>query len=140
MRLEILDKAEDDLVEGYQFYENQQPGLGAYFLQSLYSDVESLKCMVAFIAAPIAIFTACSPSGFHLRSFTRSPRILFSFTRSRTAEGARMDQGTSAVRSPNQACGRTGSSAGVFRCVFLIRALQLQPERASQEPVAPLDR
>jgi hypothetical protein len=43
MRLEILDKAEDDLVDGFQFYDTQQPGLGAYFLQSLYSDIESLK-------------------------------------------------------------------------------------------------
>jgi hypothetical protein len=40
----------------------------------------------------------------------------------------------------NQACERTGSSAGEFRCFFLIRALHLHPERGSQEPVAPLDR
>jgi hypothetical protein len=41
---------------------------------------------------------------------------------------------------PNHACERTGSSAGEFRCLFLIRALHLHPERGSQEPVAPLDR
>jgi hypothetical protein len=41
---------------------------------------------------------------------------------------------------PNQTCERTGSSAGEFRCLFLIRALHLHPERGSQEPVAPLDR
>jgi hypothetical protein len=40
----------------------------------------------------------------------------------------------------NQACERTGSSAGEFRCFFLIRALHLHPERGSREPVAPLDR
>jgi hypothetical protein len=40
----------------------------------------------------------------------------------------------------NQACERTGSSAGQFRCLFLIHALQLHPERGSREPVAPLDR
>ena len=28
MRVEILDKAENDLVEGYHFYEGQQAGLG----------------------------------------------------------------------------------------------------------------
>ena len=43
MRIEILDKAEDDLVAGFQFYEAQESGLGAYFLESLYSDIESLK-------------------------------------------------------------------------------------------------
>ena len=40
MSIEILDKAEDDLVEGYLFYDAQQAGLGAYFLESLYSDIE----------------------------------------------------------------------------------------------------
>jgi len=43
MRIEILDKAEDDLVEGFQFYESQHLGLGAYFLDSLYSDIDSLS-------------------------------------------------------------------------------------------------
>ena len=43
MRLEILDKAEDDLVDGYRFYEAREPVLGTYFLQSLYSDIESLR-------------------------------------------------------------------------------------------------
>ncbi len=43
MRIEILDKAVDDLVEGYLFYEAQQAGLGAYFMESLYSDIESLR-------------------------------------------------------------------------------------------------
>jgi hypothetical protein len=40
----------------------------------------------------------------------------------------------------NQACERTGSSAGEFRCSFLIREFQLHPERGLQEPVAPLER
>jgi hypothetical protein len=43
MRIEILDKAEDDLVEGFQFYEDQQAELGSYFLESLYSDIDSLR-------------------------------------------------------------------------------------------------
>ena len=43
MTIEILDKAEDDLVAGCHFYEEQENGLGAYFLESLYSDIESLK-------------------------------------------------------------------------------------------------
>jgi hypothetical protein len=42
MKIHILDQAEDDLVDGYNFYENQEQGVGAYFLDSLYSDIESL--------------------------------------------------------------------------------------------------
>ena len=42
MTVEILDKAEDDLVHGFQFYETQQAGLGSYFLESLFADMESL--------------------------------------------------------------------------------------------------
>lgn len=43
MKIKILDSAKDDLVEGYYFYENQSEGLGTYFLDSIYSDIDSLK-------------------------------------------------------------------------------------------------
>lgn len=42
MRIEILDQAELDLIEGSRFYEAQQTGLGSYFLTNLYADIESL--------------------------------------------------------------------------------------------------
>jgi hypothetical protein len=42
MRIEILNEAEDDLVRGFFFYEAQQAGLGSYFLNSIFSDIESL--------------------------------------------------------------------------------------------------
>lgn len=42
MKIRIVDQAEDDLVDGYNFYEYQAPGLGTYFLDCIYSDVESL--------------------------------------------------------------------------------------------------
>jgi hypothetical protein len=38
----ILSPAESDLEEGYQFYDSQSPGLGSYFLNCLYSDIDSL--------------------------------------------------------------------------------------------------
>jgi hypothetical protein len=41
MRLQILDFAKDDLIEGYRFYEEREAGLGEYFLVNLYSDIES---------------------------------------------------------------------------------------------------
>lgn len=43
MKIKILESAKDDLKEGFLFYELQQEGLGAYFLESLFSDIESLK-------------------------------------------------------------------------------------------------
>jgi plasmid stabilization system protein ParE len=42
MRVRILSAAEEDLEEGFQFYESQLPDLGSYFLDSLYSDIDSL--------------------------------------------------------------------------------------------------
>jgi hypothetical protein len=42
MRLRILESAKDDLIEGYHFYEEQAPGLGTYFLDALFSDMNSL--------------------------------------------------------------------------------------------------
>ncbi len=42
MRIEVLDDAKDDPVVGYQFYEEQSPGLGSYFLDSIFADIDSL--------------------------------------------------------------------------------------------------
>lgn len=43
MRVQILDEAQQDLIEGYHFYEGQEEGLGDYFLDSLFSDIDSLQ-------------------------------------------------------------------------------------------------
>ena len=43
MRLQILDLARNDLIEGFRFYEDKEKGLGRYFLVCLYSDLEGLK-------------------------------------------------------------------------------------------------
>lgn len=42
MRIKILSAAEDDLEQGHRFYESQADGLGTYFLDTLYSDIDSL--------------------------------------------------------------------------------------------------
>jgi hypothetical protein len=42
VKIEILDEAEADLIEGFHFYERQESGLGWYFLDSLFSDIDSL--------------------------------------------------------------------------------------------------
>jgi len=43
MNIKILESAIEDLKEGYLFYENQESGVGDYFLDSLFSDIDSLK-------------------------------------------------------------------------------------------------
>ena len=43
MKVQLLDEAELDLVDGFCFYETQQSGLGDYFLDSLFSDIDSLQ-------------------------------------------------------------------------------------------------
>lgn len=42
MNLLILDQAKQDLVDGYRFYESQGAGLGDYFLDSTYAEIDSL--------------------------------------------------------------------------------------------------
>ena len=42
MRIELLDSAEKDLIDGFEFYEHQSKGLGEYFIDSIFSDIQSL--------------------------------------------------------------------------------------------------
>ncbi len=42
MRIRILSSASQDLTDGYWFYEKQAEGIGAYFLDALFSDIDSL--------------------------------------------------------------------------------------------------
>ena len=42
MRVRILSAASRDLLRGKHFYEKQAAGLGDYFLDSLFSDIDSL--------------------------------------------------------------------------------------------------
>jgi hypothetical protein len=42
MRIKVLSSAIDDLYSGRLFYENQAEGVGVYFFDSLFSDIDSL--------------------------------------------------------------------------------------------------
>lgn len=39
----LLEEAQRDLLAGRDFYETMQPGIGAYFWDSLLADIESLQ-------------------------------------------------------------------------------------------------
>lgn len=43
MNVQVLDEAVADLADGFRFYELQDKGLGDYFLDSLWSDIQSLR-------------------------------------------------------------------------------------------------
>ena len=43
MRIEILDRAKQDFLDGFRFYEEQSEGVGRYFVDSLMADIESLQ-------------------------------------------------------------------------------------------------
>jgi len=42
MKIKLLSSAIEDLYEGRLFYESQKEGLGEYFFDSLFSDIDSL--------------------------------------------------------------------------------------------------
>jgi hypothetical protein len=42
MQVRITRSAETDLLEGFAFYEQQQAGIGEYFLDSLFADIDAL--------------------------------------------------------------------------------------------------
>ena len=71
MRIEILDDAKDDLAEGFNFYESQSLGLGSYFLDSLFADIDSL---LLYAGVHRVIHGSIDPSqaAFHSRSTTAS--------------------------------------------------------------------
>lgn len=43
MTISILPSAQEDLAAGFGFYEQQGEGLGIYFLESIFSDIDSLR-------------------------------------------------------------------------------------------------
>ncbi|MCB9480748.1 MAG: type II toxin-antitoxin system RelE/ParE family toxin [Desulforegulaceae bacterium] len=43
MKIQISDSACDDLNEAQLFYESQCEGLGSYFQESIFADIDSLK-------------------------------------------------------------------------------------------------
>jgi hypothetical protein len=42
MKIKILSSASQDLMDGFRFYEKQSEGIGIYFLDSIFSDIDSL--------------------------------------------------------------------------------------------------
>ena len=45
MKINILAEAQEDLIDGYWFYENQKEELGRYFISSLMADIDRLEIL-----------------------------------------------------------------------------------------------
>ena len=56
MKIQILDLAKKDLIEGFRFYEDFESGVGDYFLTSLYADIDSLTIFGGLHAKPYRHF------------------------------------------------------------------------------------
>lgn len=50
----IGTSAEQDLLIGFEFYENQAAGLGQYFLDSLFSEIDALALYAGVHPKPLA--------------------------------------------------------------------------------------
>jgi len=65
MKIKILESGKQDLQERFDFYESQETGIGNYFLETLFSDIESLRLFagihsVTFWPVPSSSFQAVS--------------------------------------------------------------------------------
>ena len=68
MKIRLLSSALDDLTCGRDFYEQQGGGLGGYFLDSLFSDIDSL---ILYAGIHRKVF------GFHRLLSKRFPHAIY---------------------------------------------------------------
>lgn len=68
MKLRILTSAFNDMTAGREFYERQGHGLGDYFLDSIFSDIDSLAL---YGGVHLKVF------GYHRRLATRFPYAIY---------------------------------------------------------------
>ena len=102
MRIEILSEAADDLVAGAKFYERKRAGLGEYFLNSLYSDIDSLLLYAGIHRLVFGFHRALSkrfPFAIFYR-FDRDKELVRVLPRVGFAPRLALDQGTTSVDRP----------------------------------------
>jgi hypothetical protein len=69
MRVRVLESAKEHLIEGFHFYEEQEAGLGTYFLDSLSPTLTRFPSTAVFIRS-FSVFTARFPTAFPSPSIT----------------------------------------------------------------------
>lgn len=109
MKVEILDEAQNDLLDGFRFYENQSEGLGDYFLDSLFSDIDSLQ-IYAGVTQCISGITGFSPDDSLSPSTIASPVRQLEFMPFLIAGGTRRGFGIDSHRPRTSAWNPTPAS------------------------------
>lgn len=71
MRVELRAEARHNLLEGAWFDEQQREGLGDYFTDRLFEDLDRLESEAGIHAGSLVFLANCR-SGFHLPSTTGS--------------------------------------------------------------------
>jgi len=66
MKVQILSESEQDLLDGFSFYEAQEAGLGDYFLDTLFSDIDSLQIVRRYPCPAFRLLSSAVPA-FSLR-------------------------------------------------------------------------
>jgi hypothetical protein len=59
MTVVILEDAAEDLESGAQFYESCATGIGDYFIDSIFSDLDSLILLPVFIQSTLDSIACC---------------------------------------------------------------------------------
>jgi len=76
VRIVQLTSAQDDLARGFEFYEEQEQGIGSYSLESLFSDIDSLRL---YAGIHLKVF------GFHRLLSKRFPYAIYYTVENETA-------------------------------------------------------
>ena len=72
MNVRILDEAEQDLTDGFRFYEMRDDGLGDYFLDSIFSDIDSLHLYAGIHSVHFGYHRLLSPTSLSLSTPDRN--------------------------------------------------------------------
>ena len=68
MKVLVLSTAEEDLRSGFDFYEQRQQGIGAYFLECLFRDADALRTQAGIHRLE---------NGYHRRLSDRFPCAIY---------------------------------------------------------------
>lgn len=68
MNVQILSTAEEDLRSGFDFYEQRQQGIGAYFVECLFRDIDALSTQAGVHRLE---------NGYHRRLSNRFPCAIY---------------------------------------------------------------
>lgn len=71
MKVALSSSAEEDLIDGFNFYERQQQNLGEYFLNSLFADIDSLTLFAGVHPKPFGNFHRTSGRRFPFSIYYR---------------------------------------------------------------------